>query len=129
MNEEWVTVDGVVKQGHQVASRMAQDSPYPRGTVEMQIPFFKERGLDLSSFFKGTLNISIHPYMFSLKSPEYTFRSVEWTSLHPPEDFSFSHCYVIIQNNEYEGLVYYPHPETKIRNFQDPSIIEVIAPP
>jgi hypothetical protein len=25
--------------------------------------------------------------------------------------------------------VYYPHPETKLRNFQDPSLLEVIARP
>jgi hypothetical protein len=24
--------------------------------------------------------------------------------------------------------VYYPHPETKLRNFQNPSLLEVIAP-
>ena len=28
---------------------------------------------------------------------------------------------------EYDGWVYYPHPETKRRNFQNPSLIEVIA--
>ena len=27
----------------------------------------------------------------------------------------------------YEGWVYYPHPETKKRNFQNPSLLEVIA--
>jgi len=30
---------------------------------------------------------------------------------------------------KYEGWVYYPHPETKLRNFQDPSLLEVIAYP
>jgi hypothetical protein len=25
--------------------------------------------------------------------------------------------------------VYYPHPETKLRHFQDPSLLEVIAEP
>ncbi|GAB4418930.1 MAG: hypothetical protein Kow002_06190 [Anaerolineales bacterium] len=28
---------------------------------------------------------------------------------------------------EYDGWVYYPHPETKLRHFQNPSLIEVIA--
>ena len=29
----------------------------------------------------------------------------------------------------YEGWVYYPHLETKLRNFQNPSLLEVIAYP
>ena len=61
--------------------------------------------------------------------PELTFHNVEWTDLHPPEHFSFSECKVIYNDTEYEGWVYYPHPETKIRNFQDPSLLEVIAKP
>ena len=59
--------------------------------------------------------------------PEFTFRGVEWTDLHPPEDFSFSRCRVIFKDVEYDGWVYYPHPETKLRNFQNPSLLEVIA--
>jgi hypothetical protein len=61
--------------------------------------------------------------------PEFTFKSVEWTDLHPPEHFSFSHCKVIFRDVEYNGWVYYPHPETKLRNFQNPSLLEVIALP
>ena len=30
---------------------------------------------------------------------------------------------------EYGGWVYDPHPETKLRNFQNPSLLEVIAIP
>ncbi len=60
---------------------------------------------------------------------EFTFRDVQWTDLHPPEHFSFSRCKVIFRNLEYDGWVYYPHPETKIRNFQNPSLLEVIAMP
>ena len=40
--------------GHEVASKKSVH--YPQGTIEMQ--FFKERGLDLSGFHRGTLNIS-----------------------------------------------------------------------
>jgi hypothetical protein len=61
--------------------------------------------------------------------PEYTFHDVEWTDLHPPEHFSFSRCRVLFGSVEYDGWVYYPHPETKIRNFQTPSLLEVIAIP
>ncbi|WP_348251232.1 hypothetical protein [Leptolyngbya subtilissima] len=95
----------------------------------MQMPFFAALGLDLTEYFKGTLNISINPRTFQLTDPELTFRQVEWTDRHPPEDFSFSRCRVLFQTSTYNSWIYYPHPETKKRNFQNPSIIEIIAPP
>ncbi len=93
----------------------------------MQKPFFKRLGLDLTPYKNGTLNISISPCIFEMKKPEYTFENVEWTSQHPPEHFSFSHCKVEFDGIEYDGWVYYPHPETKERHFQDPTTIEIIA--
>ena len=71
--------------------------------------------------------MDIRPYKFQMLKPEFTFRDIEWTDMHPPEHFSFSHCKVIFRNLEYAGWVYYPHPETKIRNLQNPSLLEVIA--
>jgi hypothetical protein len=108
-----------------VASGPSRDYPY--GALDRQRPIFKARGLDLEAYFNGTLNIDIRPYTFKLIKPEFTFRHVEWTDLHPPEDFSFSRCKVLFKDVEYEGWVYYPHPETKLRNFQNPSLLEVIA--
>jgi hypothetical protein len=63
-----------------------------------------------------------------MRQPQFTFRQVAWTTLHPPEDFSFSRCRVIVDGVGYEGWVYYPHPETKRAHFQSPSVVEVIAP-
>ncbi|MGF1536504.1 MAG: hypothetical protein ACFB4J_08495 [Elainellaceae cyanobacterium] len=121
-------VAGVVCAGHGVASGRAENSPYPRGTIEMQQPIFKALGLDLSGFFCGTLNVSITPYAYRIIAPEWTFRQVTWTDRHPPEDFSFSRCRLWVQGDAHEGLIYYPHPETKRRNFQAASTLEVIAP-
>jgi CTP-dependent riboflavin kinase len=121
-------VNGTVQAGYRVASGNTESSPYPKGTIEMQSPFFKELGLDLSAFFPGTLNINISPNEFELISPQYTFRNVHWAEGFPPEDFSFTPCQIIYQNQSFESLVYYPHPETKIGHFQNPSIVEVIAP-
>ncbi|MEA5447690.1 hypothetical protein VB780_03855 [Leptolyngbya sp. CCNP1308] len=130
MNDRsWQKIHGIVERGHQVASGSALDSPYPASTIEMQTPFFRGLGLDLSGYFPGTLNISISPSTFQLTNPELTFRQVEWTDRHPPEDFSFSRCRVLFQASTYNCWIYYPHPETKKRNFQNPSIIEIIAPP
>lgn len=118
---------GVLASGYGVASGPSADYPY--GALERQRPIFAERGLDLSGFFNGTLNIDIRPATFELTKPEYTFRDVNWTDLHPPEHFSFCRCRVIYGGAEHEGWIYYPHPETKRRNFQDPSLIEVITDP
>lgn len=125
----WKTITGIVEHGHQVASGAAADSPYPSGTIEMQTPFFESLGLDLTEYFKGTINISISPRTFQLTKPELTFRQIEWTDRHPPEDFSFSRCRILFQGSIYDGWLYYPHPETKKRNFQNPSILEIIASP
>ncbi len=112
-------------QGHQVASRPSK--AYPYSSLEKQKPYFKALGLDLSAYFNGTLNISIAPFEFEMTKPELTFPLVKWTDLHPPETFSFSRCKVIFEGREYEGWVYYPHPETKKTHFQNPSLVEVIA--
>jgi hypothetical protein len=120
-------VRGVIVLGYRVASGSSRDYPY--GALDRQRPIFKSRGLDLSGYFNGTLNIDIRPRTFRLVKPEFTFYNVEWTDLHPPEHFSFSPCRVIYKDVEYEGWLYYPHPETKRRHFQDPSLLEVIAHP
>ena len=118
-------VSGLVLEGYRVASGPSKDYPY--GSLEKQIPLFKERGLDLEVFYYGTLNVSISPLSFELVAPEYTFRQVVWTDLHPPEDFSFSACTVRFKGHEYAGYVYYPHPETKQRHFESASVLEIIS--
>ena len=120
-----ITVKGVIVEGHRVASGPSSDYPY--GTLEKQKPFFKALGLDLENIYNGTLNISIHPLTFEMKNPEFTFERVEWTDLHPPETFSFSRCAVLFKGTRYPGWVYYPHPGTKVRHFQQPSMIEILA--
>jgi hypothetical protein len=123
----WTLVNGVLVQGYRVASGPSKDYPY--GALDRQRPFFKSGGLDLDSYFNGTLNIDIRPFEFTMPWPQFTFHHVEWTDLHPPEHFSFSRCKVIFTGMEYDGWVYYPHPETKLRHFQNPSLLEVIAMP
>lgn len=121
-------VDGILVAGHGVASGRAADSPYPCSTIDMQRPYFAQLGLDLSRFFSGTLNLSIHPHRYRILEPTWTFRQVTWTDRHPPEDFSFCRCRLAIKGQLSEALIYYPHPETKRRNFQDAATLEVLAP-
>lgn len=127
LHNQWVSLPGILAQGYRVAS--GPSAAYPYGALERQRPHFKARGLDLDGYFDGTLNIDIRPVRFGLARPEFTFPLVEWTDLHPPETFSFSRCRVVFRGVAYDGWVYYPHPETKLRHFQDPSLLEVIARP
>lgn len=127
MNKE-ISIAGIVVRGHQVASGNAPDSPYPAGTLEMQMPHFLALGVDLREFYPGTLNVSIAPLRFDLV-PKRTLHRVKWSPHHDPESFSFVPISLRWQQQTYEGLVYYPRPETKINHFQDPSVIELLMPP
>jgi hypothetical protein len=118
-------ISAVIVKGYRVASGPSADYPY--GTLEKQFPLFKQLGLDLGQFQLGTLNASIAPATFEMDHPEYTFRQVAWTDLHPPEDFSFSRCTIRFKGARYAGYVYYPHPETKKRHFENASILEIIS--
>jgi hypothetical protein len=125
---EWVTIDGEVVRGHGVASGVSAENPYPGGTIPLQTPHFAARGLDLSPYHSATLNISIKPYIFEMVAPRYTLRQVNWIDMIPPEDFSFATCQLTFNDKTYDCLTYYPHPETKVQHFQDPAMIEVLAP-
>jgi hypothetical protein len=125
MRTQYTAVSGIVVEGYKVASGPSRDYPY--GTLEKQIPLFKQRGLDLERLHKGTLNVSIAPLVFEMVKPAYTFRQVAWTDLHPPEDFSFSPCSLWFKESEYPAYIYYPHPETKIRHFENASLMEIIS--
>lgn len=127
-NKSIASVLGTVKPGHQVASGRAKNSPYERGTIEMQLPFFRDLGLDLSHFFWGTLNISLAPHTYKLIQPQYTFPLIKWHPDYNAETFSFSPCDLVYQDVTYPAFIYYPHPETKLGHFQDDSILEAIAP-
>jgi CTP-dependent riboflavin kinase len=131
MTNNYTRVKGIIKQGYGVASGKGGDSRFPQGTIAMQKPFFKKLGLDLEQYFSGTLNISIHPHQYIIKNSKYTFRNVQWSSTEPAEDFSFFDCLILFNHNTtaINGLIYYPHPETKPEHFQSADILEIIAPP
>ncbi|MGR3274950.1 hypothetical protein ACSYAD_07525 [Acaryochloris marina NIES-2412] len=126
--QAWTYVSGNLQSGYGVASGRAVDSPYPEGTIALQMPHFKKLGLDLSPYYPGTLNISVAPAQVRIIQPQWTFPLVHWYPASCPETFSFSPCQVMYGDHLASGLIYYPHPETKPDHFQDPSIIEVLAP-
>ncbi|AFY91351.1 hypothetical protein [Chamaesiphon minutus] len=126
---DWIKVKGWIEKGYGVASGQAQNPRFPQGTIEMQKPFFRGRGLDLSAYFPGTINLSIAPCKYKIKQAKYTFKQVKWSPNDPAEDFSFFDCQIVLEvDRVVNGLIYYPHPETKPEHFQPPDILEIIAP-
>lgn len=125
---DWIAVTGIVTPGHRVASGQNQNPRFPGGTLAMQKPMFQQRGLSLDHYFGGTINLSIDPKQYRVRQPKVTFRSVDWSNDSPPEDFSFFDCRVVLEvGRRQDGLIYYPHPDTKPEHFQSPSILEILT--
>jgi hypothetical protein len=116
-----------ILRGHQVASGANGDARFPGGTLRMQSPYFLKLGLDLSPFYLGTLNVSIAPLTYRIIRPRFTFRAVKWHPIEPAEDFSFFDIRVQCNDRSpVDGLIYYPHPETKPMHFQPPDVLELL---
>ena len=126
---DWIQVIGQIETGYGVASGRARDPRFPQGTIEMQKPFFRDRGLDLSPYFSGTINLSIAPHNYLIHQAKYTFKQVKWSPNDPAEDFSFFDCQISIEPDKViNGLIYYPHPDTKPEHFQAPDVLEIMVP-
>lgn len=117
-----------VVQGHRVASGLNQNPRFPGGTLQMQQPHFEKLGLDLSVFYIGTINVRIAPFVYQVIQPKLTFRKVQWHPTEPDEDFSFFDVTVIRGDATEQGLIYYPHPETKPEHFQPADALELLMP-
>ena len=123
-----LTVPGLIRKGYGVASGLGDSPPYPTGTLALQIPVFTARGVDLSPFYRGTLNVDISPHRFALPNPDVILTQVAWTDRIPPEDFSFCACLLQANGVTHRALIYRPHPETKVEHFQHESVVEILAP-
>jgi hypothetical protein len=122
-------IPATIVQGHRVASGLNGNPRFPGGTMRMQLPFFRERGLDLSCYHLGTLNVSIAPLSYRVLRSKWTFPKVKWHPTEPAEDFSF---FDVVVHRDYaahvSGLIYFPHPETKPEHFQSPDVLELLLP-
>ena len=65
----WQTITARVVPGHRVASGQNGNPRFPGGTLRMQDPYFNAMGLDLGIYHKGTLNVSIAPWRYEVRSP------------------------------------------------------------
>lgn len=122
------SIRGVIVEGGRVASGLSEKNPFPAGTIPLQAPFFKSRGLDISEFYPATVNVSIAPFNFQIVKPRYIFRNIKWTANYEAEHFSFVDIIVRFQEHNYECLVYYPHPETKLGFEKGAIVLEILAP-
>jgi hypothetical protein len=121
---DWM--NGVVVPGYGAASGRSYDSRYPGGTIRAQKPYFMARGIDLSQYFDGTLNVDLAPHVPRPRNVLFQGR-IRW---HPDieELFMLSPVEVEAGGKRYAGLSYYPHPETKKEHFQPESVIELLLP-
>lgn len=119
---------GKVKPGYGVASGKGGDLRFPEGTIRQQWPHFKKRGLDLSQYFPGTVNVDITPYTIRIKSPKHYFDKIDWSEHIPPENFYFFDVTVTHNRADYQGLIYLPDPSTKSEHFQGASVLELLLP-
>lgn len=125
---EYALVRGEIKSGHGVASGKGKDERYPEGTLKQQFKHFLERGLDLSDYFMGTINLDISPSSYKIKEPKYFFENIDWSDHIPPENFYFFDVTLYYNDKTYEGLVYMPDSETKEDHLQIPNMFELILP-
>ena len=117
-----------VIRGHGVASGKGKDRRYPRGTLFLQLPYFADLGLDLTHYFRGTINIDIRPYHFEIRKPAYRMEGIKWSTHIPAENFFFFDAEIIHEEISYEGYIYMPDPETKTDHFQPLHMLELIMP-
>jgi len=125
---EFALVRGEIKSGYGVASGKGKDERYPEGTLKQQLKHFLERGLDLSNFFMGTINLDISPFSYEIKKPKYFFKNIDWSDYISPENFYFFDAILYYKDKTYKGLVYMPDPETKENHIQKSTILELIFP-
>ena len=121
-------VKGKVNLGYGVASGKAGDKRYPKGTIRQQYRHFLERGLDLGSYFMGTINLDIAPYTYEIVNPKYFFENIDWSDHIPPENFYFFDVSLYTQGKIYHGLIYMPDPKTKEQHVQKATVLELLLP-
>lgn len=117
---------GIIIPGYGVASGKGNDRRYPAGTLRLQQPFFLEKGIDLSPYFLGTVNVDLAPFKPVPQRPLFdgTIRWAEGIE----ERFVISPVEFKAGDRQYSGLWYYPHPETKPGHVQRDTVAELLLP-
>jgi len=123
---KWTSIQGVLVQGYRVASGPSKDYPY--GALDRQRPFFVSRGLDLGSYFNGTLILTAVQFEFAMM--KLNLPSIMWSdgSASAGAFFIFT-LQGDLQRCGIRRLGGIIRTETKLRSLSNPSLLEVIAMP
>lgn len=119
-------LNGIVVAGYGVASGRGKDARFPIGTIREQMPFFRARGVDLSPYFPGTLNVDLAPLVPAPSGA--VFDGVLRWRADIEERFLLSLAQVELGGRVHRGLWYYPDPLTKREHFQKDSVVELLLP-
>ena len=117
---------GRVAAGHGVASGRSTSTPYPAGTIALQQPHFAAHGIDLSPYHPGTLNVDLAPHAPVPHRPVFDGKLRWFGGLE--ERFLLSRIGLRCAAGEFQGLWYYPHPDTKPAHHQKPTVVELLLP-
>lgn len=103
-----------------------------RGTIALQLPFFRKAIADFDRFFDrvprvGTLNIAFRGKGIEVRHPEIKLTAIRWEPGQPPENFYLSPCRLDYAGSSYRGLLYIPDPATKPRGMATGHIVEVLT--
>ena len=123
-----VKVVGVVTEGYRIASGLGNNNPFGGSTIKMQMPLFRERGLDLSGFYPGTLNVSIAPRIRTILIKEPNYCGLRWHD-DRVEDFFIFKCRLYFNGVPYDGWIYHPNKGENARHQHRPDTFEILAPP
>ncbi len=126
-NEFDLNVVGILSPGYGHASGI-RSKKYPEGTINLQRPHFFKHGLDISDCFAGTLNVSIAPRSFRMKTAEFLLHEIIWKEGRRAENFMIARCKVKRGIDWLPSFVYYPDPSTKDNSIDDPQQIQILAP-
>jgi len=98
----------------------------------MQQPLFQQAGIDLSSYFSGTLNVDVAPCLtrdlarYVKEQGHVIFDGrLRWFG-DIEERFVLSTIAVTVDGSEYPGLWYYPDPATKPAHRQRDTVVELL---
>lgn len=119
-------MNGIVCAGYGVASGTGADRRYPAGTIRLQQPYFLERGIDLSPYFPGTLNIDLAPVKPVPAQPLFD-GLIRWHE-DMEERFLLASAEIEAHGRRHAGLWYYPHPSTKPAHLQQDTVVELLMP-
>jgi hypothetical protein len=128
----FVTAQARLAVGHRVASGLAGDARFPKGTIEPQLRFFRAAVSQFDIYFDGpvfpgTLNLAFDRCAIDIRQPEHFLPHIPWTDQFAPENFYLSPCVLVVANCRHRGLLYIPDPVTKPDHAQPTNIVEVLS--